>query len=410
VQHRLGRIYCQRCLVANSVEQETCTRCGTRLMLVVEPSTLRFEEDAATGIDYEEHLLERVSVLENQLARLAEKLEQSVELLLRQTRSSYIDHTLLASLVEALGEAGTVNMRQLQARWRERREFDATKMDEKPRRKVLLDDIISRYEGPERELFERLVGDGLELFERGKLAQGLRPLERAAALARSNAPLNTFLGEHFFRSGRNALARDYLSLAHDAEPADVHVALLLGIACGEEGEAARARELLVETLRLAGPSFAAHFALGRLSAAESDWKTAAEEFKRSLAARPCPEAHYMLGLAHFQLNRNRLALRHLTKAVEADPRYGEAFHLLGLVYRRLGERKRSGVALALAKELEAKEFAQDATGRKTSRTGQLSKGGATAAESRKGRRLITGGDARLAAALRDDALRGGPPR
>jgi len=234
VQHRLGRIYCQRCLVANSVEQETCTRCGTRLMLVVEPSTLRFEEDAATGIDYEEHLLERVSVLENQLARLAEKLEQSVELLLRQTRSSYIDHTLLASLVEALGEAGTVNLRQLQARWRERRELDATKMDEKPRRKVLLDDIISRYEGPERELFERLVGDGLELFERGKLAQGLRPLERAAALARTNAPLNTFLGEHFFRSGCNALARDYLSLAHAAEPTDVHVALLLGIACGEE--------------------------------------------------------------------------------------------------------------------------------------------------------------------------------
>lgn len=409
MQHRLGRIYCQRCLVPNSVEQETCTRCGTRLMLVVEPSALRFEEEAATGIDYEEHLLERVSVLENQLARLAEKLEQSVELLLRQTRSSYIDHTLLASLVEALGEAGTVDMRQLQSRWRERRELDTSKTEEKSRRKALLDEILSRYEGPERELFARLVGDGLELFERGKPAQGVRPLERAAALARSNAPLNTFLGEHFFRSGRNALARDYLSLAHASDPGDARVGLLLGIACGEEGEAGRARELLVEALRLAGPSFAAHFALGRLSAAESDWKNAAEEFKRSLAARACPEAHYMLGLAHFQLGRNRLALRHLTKAVEADPRYGEAFRLLGFVYRRLGERKRSGAAFALAKELEAGVVAPRAGGRKTARAGLPTLPEAAPA-GRDRRRLITGGDARLAAALREDALRGGPPR
>ncbi|HEU4594119.1 MAG TPA: tetratricopeptide repeat protein [Pyrinomonadaceae bacterium] len=410
MQHRLGRIYCQRCLVANSVEQETCTRCGTRLMLVVEPSTLRFEEDSATSVDYEEHLLERVSVLENQLARLAEKLEQSVELLLRQTRSSYTDHTLLASLVETLGEAGAVNLRLLQSRWRERREMDTSKTEEKSRRKGLLDEILSRFEGPERELFARLVGDGLELFERGKATQGARALERAAALSRTNGPLNLFLGEHFFRGGRNALARDYLSLAHAADPEDVRVQLLLGIACGEEGEAARARELLVETLRRAGSSFAAHFSLGRLSAAESDWKTALAEFKRSLAARPCPEAHYMLGLANFQLERNRLALRHLTKAVEADPRYGEAFYLLGLVYRRLGERKRSGAAFALARELEAGEFAPVAAGKKTARAGRPERTPGAAAVGRDKRRLITGGDARLAAALREDALRGGPPR
>jgi Flp pilus assembly protein TadD len=388
-----------------------CTRCGTRLMLVVEPSTLRFEEDSATGVDYEEHLLERVSVLENQLARLAEKLEQSVELLLRQTRSSYTDHTLLASLVETLGEAGAVNLRLLQSRWRERRELDTSRTEEKSRRKGLLDEILARHEGPERELFERLVGDGLELFERGKAAQGARALERAAALSRANGPLNLFLGEHFFRGGRHALARDYLSLAHAADPEDVRVQLLLGIACGEEGEAERARELLVETLRRAGPSFAAHFALGRLSAAESDWKAAALEFKRSLAARPCPEAHYMLGLANFQLERNRLALRHLTKAVEADPRYGEAFYLLGLVYRRLGERKRSGAAFAVARELEAEEAAPGAAaGKKTARAGRLPPPPGAAAVGRDKRRLITGGDARLAAALREDALRGGPPR
>ena len=404
--NKLGRIYCQRCLVANSVEQELCTRCGTRLMLVVEPSILRYEEDAAASGDaYEEHLLERVSVLENQLARLAEKLEQSVELLLRQTRSSYSDHTLLAALVETLGDAGTVNVRRLQTLWHERRDFDEAKAEEKTRRKILLDGILAHYSGPERELFARLVGDGLTLFEEDKATQGVRLLERSAALAHDNAPLNAFLGEHFFGKGRNALARDYLARAHASDPEDARVRLLLGIACGEVGEAGRARELLVETLKRVGSSFAAHFALGRLSAAESDWKTALGEFKSSLAVRPCPEAQYMLGLANYQLGRNRLALRHLTKAVESDPRYGEALYLLGLVHLRLGEKKRAGAAFALAKEQEASEAgAGGASGKKTAPAGRSGKSPGGAAGGRDKRRLITGGDARLASVLRDDAL------
>ncbi|MBA3240027.1 MAG: tetratricopeptide repeat protein, partial [Acidobacteria bacterium] len=239
----------------------------------------------------------------------------------------------------------------------------------------------------------------------------VRLLERSAALAHDNAPLNAFLGEHFFGKGRNALARDYLARAHASDPEDARVRLLLGIACGEVGEAGRARELLVETLKRVGSSFAAHFALGRLSAAESDWKTALGEFKSSLAARPCPEAQYMLGRANYQLGRNRVALRHLTKAVESDPRYGEALYLLGLVHLRLGEKKRAGAAFALAKEQEASEAgAGAASGKKTAPSGRSGKSPGGAAGGRDKRRLITGGDARLASVLRDDALGNGAAR
>lgn len=408
--NKLGRIYCQRCLSANSVEQELCGRCGTRLMIVVEPSTLRFEEDASAGDAYEEHLLERVSVLENHLARLADKREQRVALLLRHTRSSYTDHTLLASLVIALGEAGAIDARRLQAMWHERRDFDTSRSEEKERRERLHREIQSRYAGPERELFSRLVGDGLALFDEGKSRLGIRSLERAAALARDNGPLNTFLGEHFFSKGKNALARDYLSRAHESDPERGRVLLLLALACGDEGEAERSRELLVETLRRAGPSFAAHFALGRLSAAESDWKTAIVEFKRSLAARPCPEAHYMLGLSNFQLGRNRLALRHLSKAVESDSRYGEAYQLLGLVCLRLGEKKKASAAFAVAEELGAGAGGARDAGKKTPRGGRAAAPPRAAAGGRDGRRLITGGESRIAAALREDVLGGGPPR
>src|SRR5918997_4871744 len=101
---KAGTVYCQRCLAANSLEQEFCARCGTRLMLVVEPSALRFEEEALAG-DYEEHLLERVTALESRLTRTAEQLAQAVELMARNARTSYQDHLLIETLIGVLGEA-----------------------------------------------------------------------------------------------------------------------------------------------------------------------------------------------------------------------------------------------------------------------------------------------------------------
>jgi len=38
-----GKIYCQRCEAPNEMGEDLCGRCGTRLMLLVEPSAARFE-------------------------------------------------------------------------------------------------------------------------------------------------------------------------------------------------------------------------------------------------------------------------------------------------------------------------------------------------------------------------------
>src|ERR671934_193408 len=259
--NRLSKIFCQRCMAPNELGQELCARCGTRLMLVVEPSASRFEGGDVGG-GMEEHILERITVIENSLSRLVDKLGQLADLLLRHSRTAYLDHALLDTLVDVLNEAGVVR----------------------------------------------------------------------------RGPLNAYLGVHYFGKGKTALARDYLSRAFVADPENGRVRLLLGLACGDEGEPERARALLSETVRRGGHSFAAHCALGRLAAAEGDWKTALSEFKRALAARPCPEAHYLLALVYYQTGRDRTALRHLRKAVRADATYGAALYLSGLIYERLGER------------------------------------------------------------------------
>jgi hypothetical protein len=70
--------YCQKCLASNPLGQEFCARCGTRLMIIVEPLGARYDA-AEMAESNEEHLLERISALENRLERLTEKVEQALD-------------------------------------------------------------------------------------------------------------------------------------------------------------------------------------------------------------------------------------------------------------------------------------------------------------------------------------------
>src|ERR1044071_7099781 len=97
--------YCQKCLAANPLGQEFCARCGTRLMIVTEPSASRFEAGPAT-LSTDEHLLERISAAETRVARLADRLERSLDLLLRYAQNAYFDRSLMRALVGLLTEDG----------------------------------------------------------------------------------------------------------------------------------------------------------------------------------------------------------------------------------------------------------------------------------------------------------------
>src|SRR5256714_11913881 len=116
MQQRAISHFCQNCRAANPLGQEFCQRCGTRLMLVVHPPSMRV--DCPDTTPNEEHLLERLTILENTLARLAERLEQGLKLLLRQSETAYANHALVKSLVEILNECGVVDNNRLESMWR----------------------------------------------------------------------------------------------------------------------------------------------------------------------------------------------------------------------------------------------------------------------------------------------------
>ena len=85
-------------------------------MLVVQPPSMRV--GSAETTPNEEHLLERLTILENTMARLAERLEQGLKLLLRQSETAYTNHALVKSLIEVLSECGVVDNDRLESMWR----------------------------------------------------------------------------------------------------------------------------------------------------------------------------------------------------------------------------------------------------------------------------------------------------
>ncbi|MGH9874271.1 MAG: tetratricopeptide repeat protein [Pyrinomonadaceae bacterium] len=394
--------YCQKCLAANPLGQEFCARCGTRLMIVVEPASARYE-GLDSGVTSEEHLLERISALENRLGRLTEKLERGLDLLLRQAQNAHFDRALVKALVGLLTDDGMIEGDKLERLWLDRCQKDAEEQLETERREELRLQILATYHGKEAAAFEQCINEGFLFIDDDQPKRGIRSLERAAEMAGDNAALLYFVGEYFFKTGKTHRARTFLARAYELSPRDRRVSLLLGLTCADEGDVERARELLSSATRLGGSTFAAHYGLGRLFIAEAQWREALQEFKLALASKASPEAHYALGCLYYQMSRDGLAARHLRKALELDEEYGEALYMLGLISERGGHRK-------IAEEYFQKAGAgtvirsSSAARRKQTRSGDSVAAPLFRLSAANARRLITGGDRRLAEALRQDAL------
>ncbi len=408
--------YCQKCLAANPFGQELCGRCGTRLMLVVEPPATRFEANGAAAQTPEEYLLERVSALENMLLRITERMERTLDLMLKQANNSQREHALVQSLIDILTEAGAISADEVDMRWIEKCRKHTTEFEQNNRYKKLRDAMLAGYRGTETKVFTKCVDEAVHHLSQKEFVRGVRSLERAAALAADNAPLNSFLGEYFFGEGKPQLAHDYLQRAFRAGTnADSPVPLLLGIACGDLGDAKQAKELIEPWIKNhTAASFSAHYAFGKLLAFENRWREALAEFKKALAARPSAEINYVVGCVYYKLEKDRIAESYLRKAIALDQNYAAAHFALGVVLLRT-----SGLAVA-RKAFAAACATTDAFApvyqkivkslSKTRKRGILQEmvlqlfavpGNKSATEG-----IITGGCARIAELVRADALDG----
>src|SRR4051812_30197327 len=108
-------ILCQKCGAVNQIGEEGCCKCGTKLMIV----SSAYQQNGSLPM-WEEHFLERISVLEYTLGRLDERLNEIHDLVQQLASESFYDHTMIESIAEALKRVQIVGKRELEHDWHQR--------------------------------------------------------------------------------------------------------------------------------------------------------------------------------------------------------------------------------------------------------------------------------------------------
>ena len=398
--------HCQKCGAGNPVEADLCQKCGTRILLIVEPPSTRYEVSPITP--YEEYLLERLTVYERYVDKIAERFERVLELLSQHTDNTYKDHTLLATAISLLTQKGVLEGHEIGHLYNQTLSMETRQRVKEERHERLLRKFLAGHGGEQVApvQFVNQVKNALSQLKAGRLSPCIKSLESAVLLSPQNSALLFFLGLHFYRADKPVLAREYLARGLQIEPQNGFACLLLGLLCGDSGNTAQAADILLDFAEKAlKATFVIPYSRGRLHVAEGQWEEALECFKQALAARPCPEGHYALGCAYYQLNRFKLASRMLNKAIEGDEDYAQAWYGLGLIAVRTRNYTEAAEFFGAARDVEPDLERYCRAAQRKWQAGDRVRETPPMAPKRKGSRLISGGDKRLALFLRKETLR-----
>ncbi len=344
--------YCQNCRAANTVGETNCRQCGTRLLLVVFPQSLKYDTNYVPSF-YEDHLLERVSLLELRLAQVSEQLAMAYEFISREAKSFQRDHALLQSFFETLQEVNPDFSEVLSRNTLEL--FDAKKenLEAKNKEEQILNEIFAAHDARQTELFTHLIKEGVRLLRENEEKQAFRNLERAVLVSPKNVQLLAFVAENLFRTDKFEAAKKYLETAFELEPQNEKILLLLGVICADEAETEKARKYLSVLINQPNKNFCVNYVWGMLAAYETNWTESLAAFKQSAEDAPAPEVYYLIGCVYFELRRHELALQFLQKAISSDIKYADAWFMQSVIYAAAGNEEDRNNSRAAA--LESKE-------------------------------------------------------
>lgn len=110
--------YCQNCLTWNPGDRETCLKCGTRL-LILQGDQAWEEGEEGEAEDLEEHLLERITGLEETVRRVETYLETVSDQLGKLERAEIMLRNGLMALVQEMDQHKQLDARAFSERWEE---------------------------------------------------------------------------------------------------------------------------------------------------------------------------------------------------------------------------------------------------------------------------------------------------
>ena len=151
-------MFCQICGSLQSDESEYCDRCNQKLLVVSGPGAeeIQLEEQRPEdNFSFDEHLLERISVLEEVLKRTAETVRDILSTLQKQEKNLLINHTGLNALADTLQVKGVIETQIWTQAWEIRAQGQLLALEKRERFTACRDRIEALYHGKRRDAFLR---------------------------------------------------------------------------------------------------------------------------------------------------------------------------------------------------------------------------------------------------------------
>lgn len=326
-------LFCQVCGERNDAEREYCRRCHQKLMVISGPPSFddleNFEgDDEPFSLD--EHLLERISILEEVVKRQAETVRRTLETLYKLEQKILVNQTGVTTLRDLLEGKQLIAREEWSELWESRMDYHLLALEKRERFASVKGSMGALYRGEHPEEFRHRLDEAEIALLSLDIGGALGQLEEAHRLDPLNHELSYFLAETFFNEGRSARALEFFERVLTAKPRHFEALVLSGVLRHELGEDERAVEQLSEALGLEPQSFLATFALGAVLTAMRRFEIAVPLLARAVELDDLPQAHFLLARCHYELGRPGRAIRHLERGLLLDPDAAEAHELLGL--------------------------------------------------------------------------------
>ncbi|MBW3563231.1 MAG: tetratricopeptide repeat protein [Acidobacteria bacterium] len=327
---------CQTCGALNHEEREYCFRCQNKLLVLsgigAFDADFDAEYDDPEEVSFDEHLLERVSALEEVVRRSAETLKALLGEVRQQERSIFVNQTGLLSLKEILERRSVVPPEELIDIWESKMGEQMLALEKKERFVERRDRIVSLFRGTRSDRFGELINEVEQAIESFDQKRAMKLLEDAFKLDRQNHELSFFIGETYFNDNDLDRSRIFLERTLEVQPHHFDAAVLYGVLLREQNDLTGAEQWLRHSLQISQDSFLPYFSLGAIYALQGKYIRAQKFLEHAIELEPIPQAHYLLGTILYEKGQLEKAIKALQTALRIDPEYEEAIYSLGLCY------------------------------------------------------------------------------
>jgi tetratricopeptide (TPR) repeat protein len=327
-------MFCQTCGARNESDTEYCRRCHQKLLVVSGAADEESYEEPTLeeAFSFDEHLLERISVLEEAVKRTTETVRQLLSALRKQERNILVNQTGLATVRELLEDKQVAGGEEWDELWKSKMDYQLLALEKRERFIAAKDRILALYHGKRRRAFLELLEDAEYALFAFDVDRAVHCLEEAYRLDDENYELAYFLGEVYFNESRSERALEYFSRVLEIKPDHYEGLVFSGVIYREQGDSKRAERFLKRAVSLYSDAFLPNFSLGAVYAGNGELSRAVLFLERAVSADPMPQALFLLGRCYYEMGKPSRSISALREAVRRDPAFEEAHHLLGLAY------------------------------------------------------------------------------